>query len=159
MHHLSLLPAAPSSRNRWNSADPPDSGGTLPPDTIKPLAESTLGDIVVLTQRLGMNWRTLNLDEGFMQADGNGLSISSTEVKGLGIVFKFSKSGSTGPFPRVVPSIATDKLLCKLLLGHPALVGRDFDMIRYDRSVVLNHDQDGLFFQDRSRKNRFSRNC
>ena len=117
----------------------------MPPDTIRPLAESTIGDIVVLAQRLGMNWRTLNLDEGFMQADGNGFSISSTEVKGLGIVFKFSKSGSTGPFPRIVPNIAADKLLCGVLPGHPTLVRRNFDMIRQDRSVILNHDQDGLF--------------
>lgn len=117
----------------------------MPPDAIKPLAESTVGDIVVLALRLGMKWRSLNLDEGIMQADGNGLALSATETKGLGLVFKFSAVGKIDKFPRIVPSMAADKLLCGVLPGDPTLVGADFSIVNNDRTPRMSYVQGGLF--------------
>lgn len=117
----------------------------MPPDAIKPLAESTIGDIVVLAQRLGMKWRSLNLDDGIMQADGNGFALNATETKGLGMVFKFSAVGKIDKFPRIVPSMAADKLLCGLLPGDPVLVGADFNLVGNDREALLSHQEGGLF--------------
>ncbi|QIW95284.1 hypothetical protein AMS68_000802 [Peltaster fructicola] len=118
----------------------------LPSDTVRPLAESTIGDIVVLARRLGMHWRTLRLSEGTMQADGGGFAISSTDVRGLGLSFKFSTVKTDEDFPHYIPSVGGDKLLCGMLPGDSDLVNQDFDLVRDDekRSIIGLHESEGL---------------
>lgn len=92
----------------------------LMPDMVRPLATSTVGDIVVLALRLGMEWTELDLGQGKMQASGNGCSLTSTEVRGLGILASFSAAGGQGASPYLVPSRAVDVsvVLLTLVLKH-----------------------------------------
>ena len=101
----------------------------MPPEMIRPLATSTLGDIVILAVRLGMQWRALKPENARLQADGNGYSLSATEVRGLGIVFRFAATGFHNELPRLVPSGEQDKLLCGIVPGCPDLVKRDFKLV------------------------------
>lgn len=115
----------------------------MPPDTVKPLAEATVGDIVILARRMDMQWRELDLKNNRIQAEGNGYSLTSTEVKGLGIVLRFSSIGRHGQFPRLIPSKASDKLLCGIVPGCPALVRTDFEVVRPDKSIPRVHAPGG----------------
>jgi hypothetical protein len=58
--------------------------GFMPPDLTRPLAEVSMGDIVILALRMGMQWRVLDLDSGKLQADGNGFNLTGFEARGLG---------------------------------------------------------------------------
>ncbi|KAL9625344.1 MAG: hypothetical protein Q9160_000407 [Pyrenula sp. 1 TL-2023] len=116
----------------------------MPPDTVKPLAEATVGDIVILARRMDMQWRELDLQNSRIQAEGNGYSLTSTEVKGLGIVLRFSSIGRHGAFPRIIPSKAGDKLICGIVPGCPALVRTDFEIVRPDRSIPRVHAPGGV---------------
>ena len=58
----------------------------IPPDIIRPVATSTVGDIIVLAHRLGMGWNDLRPGDGIMRAEGGGKSIVSTAVRGFGIL-------------------------------------------------------------------------
>lgn len=80
----------------------------LMPDMVRPLATSTVGDIIVLAIRLGMEWTELDLSQGKMQASGNGCSLTSTEVRGLGVLASFSAAGGQGVSPYIIPSRAVD---------------------------------------------------
>ena len=116
----------------------------MPPDMTRPLAESTLSDIMILAMRMGMQWRTLNPEIGKLQADAKGYSLSSTEVTGIGTVFKFTAVGSHDEFPEMIPSQAVDKLLCGVVPGCPELVDDDFELIGNDREMMRIDNRDGL---------------
>lgn len=119
----------------------------MPPDTVRPHAEANLGDIVVLARRMGMQWRDLDVKSSVLQAEGNGYSLTSTKVQGLGIVLKFSSVGRHSKFQRIVPSKAGDKLMCGMIPGDSDLVKRDFETVRPDRVIVRPHVQDGILIQ------------
>lgn len=59
------------------------------PDVVRPLASSNVGDILVLAIRLNMKCRELSPGNGVMRGDGDGLNISSTSIRGIGIVLQF----------------------------------------------------------------------
>ena len=61
----------------------------IPPDILRPVATSTVGDIIVLAHRLGMAWTDLRPADGIMRAEGYGRSIISTAVRGFGIFLQF----------------------------------------------------------------------
>ena len=113
-----------------------------PAGVERPLAESTIGDIVVLALRMGMHWQVLN--DGHLCADGNGYAISTTEVGGLGIVLRFTDTGFHAVFPRVIPSTASDKLLCGIIPGCPDLVEQDFRLVSNGRKAISIGDEGGL---------------
>lgn len=64
----------------------------MPPDIVRPLAVVTISDIAVLARRLGMVWTQIDLFEGNMRAEGNGLVISSTISRSIGIILQISIS-------------------------------------------------------------------
>ena len=117
---------------------------TRPPELAKPLAESTVGDIVVLAMRLGMQWRDVDVAKNSMHADGNGFSLSSFEIRGLGIVLRFSASGEHDSFPRIAPIKAADKLLCGIIPGDPELVKEDFPFVGNDRKLYRIEQPGGI---------------
>ena len=88
----------------------------IPPDIIRPVATSTVGDIIVLAHRLGMGWNDLRLGDGIMQAEGNGNSIASTAVRGFGILLQFNHDQvpqvnlRDHSFNGTIPSASADKL-------------------------------------------------
>lgn len=70
-----------------------------------------------------------------MQADGNGYNLSATDVKGLGLVLRFTAAGHHDRFPRLIPSRAADKMLCGIVPGDPDLVKKDFPMVTNNAQV------------------------
>ena len=65
----------------------------MPPDLVRHVASSTLGDIIAIVYRLGREWRELRPAEGIMRAEGNGKSIVPISVGGLGIRLQYSRNG------------------------------------------------------------------
>lgn len=106
----------------------------MPPEITRPLATSPLGNIIAIAHRLGMRWLDTRLSEGFMRAEGNGHSLISTLVRGLGPVFQYgfdqkpaSKAGNrpnggepaTDRDPAIfplVPSIYVDMMACGIIV-------------------------------------------
>lgn len=109
------------------------------PEVTRPLATSTLGDIVVVAHRMGMRWLDLRFSEGFLRAEGNGHSLSATLLRGLGPVFQYSFekkahviqmheiNGGEPAFEWIpgkdalVPTKETDMMACGILVGDPML--------------------------------------
>ena len=111
----------------------------MPVDLLRPLATSTLNHVILLGLRLGMQWRKLDIDSGIFLADGNGYSLSSVEVRGLGIVFRFTaEDGSHDRKRRCVPSKVVDQMMFGIVTGCPDLVGHElsFPLIGRDRELA-----------------------
>ncbi|KAL9617982.1 MAG: hypothetical protein Q9160_007287 [Pyrenula sp. 1 TL-2023] len=108
----------------------------MPPDLLRPLATSALNDIVLLALRLNMQWRTLDVEKGVFLADGNGYSLSSTDLRGLGTVFTFRENGLHNPDCQFVPSAEADKLMFGIIPGKSnELVGQNYSLINMDRKM------------------------
>lgn len=58
---------------------------------VRPYASSTVGDVLVWCHRLGMTWQEINPSKGILQAQGEGYSLSSTLVRGFGVLAYFSR--------------------------------------------------------------------
>ena len=61
----------------------------MPPDVVKPLASTTVGDIAVIVRRTGMIWKSFEPLKGIMSAEGGPHVISSHDQKGLGCVLQY----------------------------------------------------------------------
>lgn len=107
----------------------------MPMDLVKPLATSTLNNVILLALRLNMQWRVLDQQSGIFQADGNGYSLTSSQVRGLGITFTFNTIGKQDIDRRCAPSEAVDKMLFGIIPGSKPLVGRDFLLVGRNREV------------------------
>ena len=82
----------------------------MPPDIVRPVAASWVGDILALAHRLGMRWREVRPDDGILRAEGNGQSITSTTVRGFGLLLQYNFDRSIvdrGPHTWDVGSILT----------------------------------------------------
>lgn len=55
----------------------------MPPVIIRPVATSTVGEIIALAHWLGMGWTDLRPADGIMRAEGGWRSIVSTAVRGF----------------------------------------------------------------------------
>ena len=84
----------------------------MPPDIIRPVATTTVGDIIALAHRLGMGWNDLRPGDGIMRAEGGGRSISSTAVRGFGVLLQFNYDRAEWgvSYYSTVPSVPADKL-------------------------------------------------
>ena len=85
----------------------------MPLDIIRPVATSTVGDIIALAHRLGMGWEDLRPGDGIMRAEGGGKSIVSTAVRGFGILLQFNYDRAGGGYEHevgTIPSVQADKL-------------------------------------------------
>jgi hypothetical protein len=60
-----------------------------PPGVFRPLAKSTVSDIVILARRMGMKWKDLRLENGTMHAEGHSHVLTSTAIGSL----EYSYSG------------------------------------------------------------------
>ena len=92
------IPATTSRERSWDF---------MSPDIIRPVATSTVGDIIALAHRLGMGWNKLRLGDGVMRAEGNGHSIVSITVRGYFsnlltiplVSYRTLRHGPVSPFP------------------------------------------------------------
>ncbi|MCJ1374251.1 hypothetical protein MMC20_005483 [Loxospora ochrophaea] len=89
----------------------------MPPEIVRPIASSTLGDVLVLAHRLGMGWRDVRPGEGILRAEGNGHTLTSSLVRGFGILFQYTfdhaikRKKDRIPWKNLyIPSEAADKL-------------------------------------------------
>lgn len=104
----------------------------VPPDVIRPFASSTVGDVIVLTHRLGMAWSELRPGEGVMRAEGNGLTLTSSPVRGFGILLQFTQDiavfkNKKHPWrDTMIPSEEADKLGFQVIPGDQSLGCSDF---------------------------------
>ncbi|KAF2732231.1 hypothetical protein EJ04DRAFT_578488 [Polyplosphaeria fusca] len=64
----------------------------IPPDIVRPFAKTTLGHLITIASRLGMHWIDFEPTRGALTAQGNGHSISSTTVRGLGMLIDYRRS-------------------------------------------------------------------
>ena len=65
----------------------------MPPDVSRPMALTTIHCISVIAVRLGMTWKDVRPTEGVMTAEGNGYTLSSSLVRGVGLVLSFASEG------------------------------------------------------------------
>lgn len=64
-----------------------------PPDVIRPLAKTTVSTIAILARRMGMRWKEFRPEDGVMRAEGHSHIITSTVVRGLGLVLQYNYTG------------------------------------------------------------------
>ena len=101
----------------------------MPSEVVRPLATTHLGPLVIMAIRLGMKWQELNPDNGTIRASGNGYSLSSTSIRGLGMVVQFSPDLGNRRPGDLIPSKAADKMICGILPGCSELEIRDYPLI------------------------------
>lgn len=61
----------------------------LPDDVLRPLAITTLAGLTATTRRLGMSWKQFEPNMGTLQAEGNHQVITSTVIRGMGIIIHY----------------------------------------------------------------------
>ncbi|KAK5655861.1 hypothetical protein OQA88_5400 [Cercophora sp. LCS_1] len=77
----------------------------MPENLTKPYATTALSHLIEITAMLGIFWKEFNRDRDQYRAQGNGFSIEGFNVDGLGVTFRFRKSGQTRfKENRVIPS-------------------------------------------------------
>ena len=84
----------------------------MPPDIVRPVASTTVGNLIAMVHRLGMGWTEFRLDEGRLRATGDGRTFSTSIVRGMGLVVEYSATGShsMGGTCEMIHSIAADKV-------------------------------------------------
>jgi hypothetical protein len=78
-----LAPAVRVSKKSWDF---------MPSEINKPLALSNLRDVVTMIQYLGCRWTEFQPEKGILRAEGDGILITSAEVRSLGTVISFTKT-------------------------------------------------------------------
>lgn len=133
----------------------------LPDGVSKPLATTTVGTITVLALRMGMQFASVG--ERWL-AYGNGYSITFQDVPALGLVAKLNRSGGRrDDWPDLIPSRATDKLMCGIIPGNEDLVPVDIHCVGDDRKDetmkaicrAVSAEDEGLFAMWTSKGGRF----
>ncbi|KAK1759007.1 hypothetical protein QBC47DRAFT_336606 [Echria macrotheca] len=77
---------------------------TIPDNVTKPYATTTIAHLVQFTAMLGIYWKVFDRGEDRYLAQGNGFTLSGSNVDGLGLTFTFQKKGPTWfEANRVVP--------------------------------------------------------
>lgn len=131
----------------------------------RPVAFTTVGDIIIFAIRMGMHWRTIESQTGTgMSASGNGYSLSATPGNGGGLILTFTAAGSHSQIPGLIPSRDADKLLFGILPGDENLVKRDFNVIgpaterakqrrhRSEKGHHQHHEENGSSSLDEMRR-------
>ncbi|KAH8202519.1 hypothetical protein TruAng_003327 [Truncatella angustata] len=68
----------------------------MPPDVVRPFASTTLSDIAILARRMGMTWTEFKPAEGVLEAQGSGHALSSTTVRGVGLMLTYRLLSESG---------------------------------------------------------------
>jgi hypothetical protein len=100
---------------------------SLPSKATRPMATTTLGTLVIMATRLGMQWR-IDLEKDSYQASGNGYSLSCNQVPEMGLVATFTaEERDHRSFPHALAfNTPTDKFMCGIIPGATLLVDQDF---------------------------------
>ncbi|KAL9088951.1 MAG: hypothetical protein Q9165_006008 [Trypethelium subeluteriae] len=116
------------------------------PDVVRPLATISMRALVISVMRLGMRFQEFDLGKGVIRAEGNGQSIASYEVRGMGMVVRYHSNRRAGANsddalfrPKMAPSEAADKLIFGIIPGCSKR-----------RDLALVDDDDGMRLSERS---------
>ena len=133
--YLPCHPTIPSIAIRQRSWD------FMPPDFLRPVASSTVGDIIVLAHRLGMGWRSLKPGAGVLHAEGNGQTLTGSMVRSFGIVLQYtrdhaleSRSAEHAWQNLIIPTEEADKVGFGIIPGDDRLGMPDLPMTAEDGS-------------------------
>jgi hypothetical protein len=128
----------------------------MPPDLIRPLATSTLNNLILFALRLNMVWRRFDLETGVFLADGNGYSLSSTDVRGLGIAFNFTSTGRHNSDRIMAPTENVDKSCFGIIPGCKTLVQKDISYINDKGNYWFNNIFIEIGIEDAAMRERLS---
>lgn len=104
----------------------------MPPDIVRPFATSNISDVIALAHRLGMRWKDIRPDDGVMRAEGSGQSITSTIVRGFGLLLQYTLDRAVVEKLRwtidtlTIPSNRADMLGFQIVPGSPDFNLPDF---------------------------------
>ena len=116
VEHILIVASLKSVERSWDF---------MPPDVSRPMALTTIHCISVIAVRLGMAWTDVRPTEGVMTAEGNGFTLTSSLVRGVGLVLSFASEGhplhagslskrpnlpSEASVYRLVPTLYADRL-------------------------------------------------
>jgi len=90
----------------------------MPPDIVRPIASTTLGCLITMAYTLEMNWTDFRLDEGIMRAVGGGRSLSTSIVRGMGLVVEYSTGASEQIVMKRIPSKVADQVRMRHQTGY-----------------------------------------
>lgn len=92
----------------------------MPADVSRPMALTTIHNMCIIAVRLGMVWKDVRPSEGVMIAEGKGLTLTSSHVRGVGLVATLTSEGSRTshfvswsqifPGNRLIPTVNADEL-------------------------------------------------
>lgn len=110
---------------------------SMPNDVVRPLARSTLSDIVILARRLGMEWKSFNLSSESYRAEGPASTLTATRLQGLGLVFRFDK---TADLDKALPLCTenADMAYFGILPGEERLGIENYSLVQDDRKLDLD---------------------
>jgi len=81
-----------------------------------------------------MRWDKIDLVQGVLRAEGGGHSLTSTNIRGLGVVLQYNSNYTPAP-ELLIPSVPVDKMLCGILPGCRELgIRRDYDVVGPERT-------------------------
>ncbi|KAH8430625.1 uncharacterized protein LDX57_008288 [Aspergillus melleus] len=121
----------------------------MPPEALRPFASISLGDLLAIGHRIGLDWTAVDPLQGILQAqDDNGNIISSSDIRGLGTLITFfhderdrgNQSAYTNAF-MPIPTTAADKLAFGIIPGdqrlglNDVLATTDSDCLDYIASL------------------------
>ncbi|KAL8773337.1 MAG: hypothetical protein Q9209_001731 [Squamulea sp. 1 TL-2023] len=96
----------------------------VPPEVVRPLAVVSISDIAIIARRLNMEWKQFRPLEGNLQAEGDGHTISSADVRSMGTVLQIGVRDllpSEGIHDLYIPSEPADKMGFGIVPGEPHL--------------------------------------
>ncbi|RYO95030.1 hypothetical protein DL766_007563 [Monosporascus sp. MC13-8B] len=108
----------------------------MPTNFRRPLAFTTIGDLIVIAAMLGTHWKILNRDQSSYHAEGNGLIFEGSKVDGIGLVFSFRYTGGTRfEQHRILPIIE----LKELSFGRVPTIFNKADGETPQRTFLVGH--------------------
>jgi hypothetical protein len=84
----------------------------MPPEIVRPVASTTIGCLINMVHRMNLTWVIFKPDEGIIRATGHKRSISSSRVRGLGVVVEYVRNTwhLPGQRTRRIPTEDADKV-------------------------------------------------
>lgn len=105
----------------------------MPPDIVRPLASSTVGDAAIMARRLGMVWKSFDPGAGLMRAEGNGHVFTSTMVRSIGTILQYTYTSRTNAGNCFyIPAKEADKLGFGLVEFDHRLFGQ---LMKFDLDI------------------------
>ena len=113
-HGRVLAPTLRLSRKSWDF---------MPPEVLKPYAITTIRDIAITAQLLGLQWTTFNPEEGLLRAEGAGCIITSFQIRPLGTMITFLKTDDRIEWRRKLHGVILSPLEGSIALGFGIIHG------------------------------------